>query len=197
MKNIIKEHLSFFIAMLGVAIMLYFSSCLTPNKIAKICATCPAVSIYQSDSIVHENKPFDTTIYIKRYGEDIAVKFNTMYGNSIKDLIDRLQASNDTISTLKNGIKTSLIKTTHGFKCKCAADSLMVILQLERENKTVYKVKTIVKEVPKHCPPCNIKHRNRADGFYFYFSWIVIIYIALINLKRIIKFIKAYFTKRF
>ena len=183
MKKIVKG-LKYILFFIGVSLVLTFitSSCITEKKRSEICATCPVII---KDSIQTQYMPFDTTLFINSYGKDIALSYSGAYTDMAKQLQMLFDQYNDTIITLKNGIKSSIIKTPRQIIFRCQADSLKYLLKIERAKKTT--VRTIVKQVKKPCPECDRVHRSGFDNFLRWFFWIIIILIAIKNLPGFIK----------
>lgn len=172
MKQAIKYIFLFAIAS---AFLLLVTQCATERQRTKICATCPVIV---KDSIHTIVQPFDTTLFITKYGQDINLKIGAEYEKFGHEWNALFKKYNDTITTLKNGIKTQIIKLPGQIKFKCAADSLMYLLTLER-SKTV-KTKTITVTVPKTCPECNREHRT---GWDYFCRWIVYFLMLIIGIK--------------
>lgn len=182
--QILKYLGAFLIA--GTLLTLITSSCISEKKRAKICATCPVVI---KDSLHTEVMPFDTTLFINRYGQDIALQYSGAYTDLANQLMKLFDQYNDTITTLKNGIRTTIIKTPTKITFKCAADSLEYLLKLERARKNTVKVTTV--KVPTICPDCARTHRTGFDNFLRWLFWIWLAVFAIRNLPILIRSVKS------
>lgn len=172
--------------MAGGLLLLLLNSCITEKKRAEICANCPKET---RDSIITEITPFDTTLFITRYGENISIPFLGSYMELIDSLNYRLELANNSIKTSKNGITAEIIKAPGRLIFKCKADSLEYLLRAERKKISKTSVKTITIETPKICPECKLKHKTGFDSFTNYFFWILLLILAIFYAPKAIKFI--------
>lgn len=182
------------ISLIGALLWFLVFACVTEKKRAKICAACPQTSIVK-DSITEKVTPFDTLLFISQNGNAISLPY-LKYPLQIVDSLNKLLAKhNGTVSTNNAGIVTTITRSNGRIHFSCKADSLAYLLKIERAKTVRTVVKTIFKEVPKHCPECTKPHKSGFDAFLRWLFIIIIIggLILLKNLPTVI----SYYLNRF
>lgn len=136
-------------------ILLALNSC-TAYK-AKICLTCATNTVIK-DSISYKTEylPFDTLALISRH-EGTESTFT-----DCDSLVKLLAANNNTITTKKDGVKSTIKLTPKGLSFKCETDSLLDIIKGLRIKETVNKTHSEIKEVPH----CDLTHLTKMDSFF-------------------------------
>jgi hypothetical protein len=152
--------------------MLFFASCVTEKQRQKICRNCSV-----KDSTVYKEtiKIKDTTIFITQKSEPIFLE-------NICDSLGILNFKNKVFKS--NGLKTTFKKVGSSLMISCEADSLKKIIQLKELQINNLSKSTKIIEIP-----CK-DERTSLDGFY---KWFSIIVICIILIYLIFKFIKSYF----
>lgn len=137
-------------------------SCATPRQIARICNSCPAVV---KDSVIVKETVRDTTIYITQKGPEVIVKSPCDSAGKLKPFKKVKK---------ENGIKTTIESKGDTIVAICEVDSLKAVI--EGLNKTIFHLKKETKIITRLC---EYKHRNKFDGFTFYWFWITAAMVAL------------------
>jgi hypothetical protein len=130
---------------------------MTGKRMAKICATCPAVTETVTNEVIKITN-FDTTLFLSQLGKDL--EFNSDANDCcvlVNELMEQMAANNGTITVKENGIKSSIFKTNNKVVFRCEADSLKRIIEgLRKEiNKRTSKVET--KIIPLPCDKNHVK----------------------------------------
>lgn len=160
--RIAKYYLPFILAAI---ILLLLNSCITQNRRARICAACPIKEMI-TDSVGQPKAtytPYDTLALIKRHRGD-SISFI-----DCPDLVIQLDKNNDTITTIKDGIKEQVIKGPKGIKFTCETDSLKDVIGLLRKQLEIPHYRNITKYVPVECKK---EHRIWLDTVSRYWLFI-------------------------
>lgn len=127
----------------------FLTSCNSQKRMNRLCAKCVAKEIVKdSTNTTVTNNYYDSLLYYKnRTAKPIIVDGNC------DSLVKLLATHNNTLVSVDNGIKTSVIKTNKGFIFKCETDSLKQLVQLLKQKIETNTIKTIEKtiEVPVYC----------------------------------------------
>lgn len=128
---------------------IFLLSCNSQKRMNRLCSKCPSKEfVKDSTSIAVTNNYYDSLLYYKnRVGKPIVVEANC------DSLLKLLAVNNNTLVSIDNGIKTSVIKTNKGFIFKCETDSLKQLVQLLKQKIETNRTKTTEKtiEVPVYC----------------------------------------------
>lgn len=166
---------------LALILLIMFSSCAAHR--AKICMTCPTKTVIK-DSINYKTEylPFDTLALISRH-EGTESTFT-----DCDSLVKLLAANNNTITTKKDGVKSTIKLTPKGLSFKCETDSLLEIIHLLRIKETINKTHSEVIEVPK----CDLEHISKMDSFFIIigraFCILLVVYLGYRVAKFYFKF---------
>lgn len=132
-----------------VCLAIFSISCNSEKRMNRLCAKCVAKEVVKdSTNTTVTNNYYDSLLYYKnRVGKPIVIEADC------DSLLKLLASNNNTLVSIDNGIKTSVIKTNKGFIFKCETDSLKQLVQLLKQkietNRTKTSEKTI--EVPVYC----------------------------------------------
>lgn len=161
--------------LLTILILLTFlSSCITEKKRQQICQKCPVkIEKEVHDSIIEKLK--DTTIYITTQGP---IQYLENPCKHLCDSLGNLKPINK--QSKKNGIKSIIKKVGNSLAFDCEADSLKTVINGLKETIKIIKKKEIIE-----VPVCHLEHKNKFDGFTYWWFWItLIILIGLIGIRR-------------
>lgn len=163
-----------------LSILFLFNSCLTQNKIDKICKTCKSESIVIKDSSWTKQTIKVDSIYIYKEGPTL------IKDNPCSFLCDSLGRLKDfIIETNKNGIKQTLQGKNNKLIQKCNDERLLSIIKniVTDNNRLIKEKETFVKEINK---------LTKKQNFYIkigkFIVWFAIILIIILVIYTIIKF---------
>lgn len=144
--------------MRAILLLIILSSCASPKKIARICATCP---VKDSVSVVEVYR--DTTIYIT----DHRVEYRDTLMCDSSGIVKSFK------KTFKsNGVKGTVVIKNNKLTAICETDSLKKVIERLSKERHVVQTKIIEK-------PCDKDHRTDFDGFK---SWWFYITAGLLTL---------------
>lgn len=168
-----KYYLPFILAAL---ILLLLNSCITQNRRARICATCPIKETI-TDSVGQPKAtytPYDTLALIKRHRGD-SISFI-----DCPDMVKQLKKNNDTITTIQDGIKEQITDGPKGIKFNCETDSLKELIGLLRKQLDIPHYHNVKEYVPVDCKK---EHRTWLDTVSRYWLFIclggLIVFLAI------------------
>lgn len=170
--------------LLIITLLVGFSSCVVTKKqrenfLAKHCERKDSISYVRKDSIVYK----DSLIYIPKI-----VNTPIYLENPCKLLCDSLgNLKPFTKTTTKGGLKSTVKSVGNSIVFECETDSLKARIQW-LEHNLIISEKSHTENTVKI--PCELEHRNKFDGFTFWWFWIT---FALMLLVLFIKGTKSYF----
>jgi len=170
--------------LLIITLLVGFNSCVVTKKqrenfLAKHCERKDSISYVRKDSIVYK----DSLVYIPQ-----VINTPIYLENPCKVLCDSLGNLRPfTKTTTKGGLKSTVKSVGNSIVFECETDSLKARIQWLEHNLTISE-KSHTENTVKI--PCELKHRNKFDGFTFWWFWITFIISSLVLL---IKFSKSYF----
>lgn len=134
---------------------LLLSSCLTPNRLNRICQMCPTNTV-RNDSIIYVHD----TVKVQLPGKDGP----TVYKESPCDSTGKLKPFN--ITKEKNGIITNLRSVGNAIVVDSEVKD--TVIDVPVLNKETFSEDTITVR-----DNCELEHRTRWDDFCFWFTNIV------------------------
>lgn len=159
-----------------ILISLSLFSCISEKKRLKICRTCAvkdSISYVEKEKIVLK----DTTIFTTIAGPTQWLE------NPCKNLCDSLGNLIPFKKEKKsNGLKSTIKSVGNSIEVDCDADSLKNVIGYYE--KQLEKVKTQQTTVVSRC---ELEHRNKFDGFTFWWFWITAIIIVIYLLFKLLK----------
>ena len=150
------------------------SSCITQNRRARICATCPVNSVTK-DSIVIVKQ--DTTIYITHREVEYRDTIICDPKGNIKDKKEVVSGG---------GVKATITFKQNRLVVKCETDSLYQVIRGLLTERSMWSRTNSVKVLRV----CEKKHKTAFDGFTLYWFWITAGFLAI---KFGWKYLKKYF----
>lgn len=84
-----------------------------------------------------------------------------------------------------NGITGTIKSVGNSIVFDCKTDSLLYIIEIQKRTIDTYEKNKIVIQAP-----CNKEHRNRSDGFTFWWFWISVGFLVLFIIIQYIKWKK-------
>ena len=139
------------------------SSCITQNRRARICATCPVNSVTK-DSIVLIRK--DTTIYITHREVEYRDTIICDPSGKVDDLRKVVSGG---------GVKATISIKNNKLKVICETDSLYQVIRNLLTERSMWSRTNSVKVLRV----CEKKHKTAFDGFTLYWFWITAGFLAI------------------
>jgi len=165
-------------------IVIFFTQCVATkrqkdNFLSKYCERKDSIVVVKKDSIVYK----DSLIYIPT-----VVNTPIYLENPCKLLCDSLgNLKHFSKTTTKGGLKSTVKSVGNVLVVECETDSLKARVQWLEHRITLDKYSHTENTVKKIC---ELEHRNKFDGFTFWWFWIT---AAILLLILLIKFFKSYF----
>lgn len=170
-----KHYLPFILAALILV------GCITQNRRARICATC-ATNTTVKDSVGKQTityAPIDTNEVIARHqGAPITVQ-------DCPELLKKLKANKDTITTIQDGIKEQITDGPKGIKFACETDSLNARIQyLQKQVNTPHYI-TLTKTIAAHCDREHTTWFDKICRYWFFISLGAVLLVVAIKLIKL------------
>ena len=165
-------------------IVIFFTQCVATkrqkdNFLSKYCEKKDSIVVIKKDSVVYK----DSLIYIPT-----VVNTPIYLENPCKLLCDSLgNLKPFTKTTTKGGLKSTVKSVGNVLVVECETDSLKARVQWLEHRITLDKYSHTENTVKKIC---ELEHRNKFDGFTFWWFWIT---FSILSIIAIIKIIKLYF----
>lgn len=167
-----------------VLIVIIFTQCVATkrqkdNFLSKYCERKDSLVVIKKDSVVYK----DSLIYIPT-----VVNTPIYLENPCKLLCDSLgNLKHFSKTTTKGGLKSTVKSVGNVLVVECETDSLKARVQWLEHRITLDKYSHTENTVKKIC---ELEHRNKFDGFTFWWFWIT---FSILFIIAAIKIIKLYF----
>ena len=165
-------------------IVIFFKQCVATkrqkdNFLSKYCERKDSLVVIKKDSVVYK----DSLIYIPT-----VVNTPIYLENPCKLLCDSLgNLKHFSKTTTKGGLKSTVKSVGNVLVVECETDSLKARVQWLEHRITLDKYSHTENTVKKIC---ELEHRNKFDGFTFWWFWIT---FSILFIIAAIKIIKLYF----